>query len=66
MSRGSTGLAKVLFFYDSLDELINGYNKGRIDEDNTGIIDKYSLEQLWLMYVMKEKFGKTWNGEAWV
>ena len=25
----------------------------------------FSMEQLWLAFVMKEKFNKTWNGEAW-
>ncbi len=25
-----------------------------------------SLEQLWLAFVMKEKYGKVWNGENWV
>ena len=25
-----------------------------------------SMEQLWLMYVMKAKFGKFWNGEEWI
>jgi len=25
-----------------------------------------SMEQLWLAFVMKEKYGKTWNGEDWV
>ena len=24
-----------------------------------------SMEQLWLAFVMKEKFSKTWNGEGW-
>jgi hypothetical protein len=24
-----------------------------------------SLEQLWLAFVMAEKYGKHWNGEAW-
>lgn len=24
-----------------------------------------SMEQLWLAFVMKEKFNKTWNGEEW-
>lgn len=24
-----------------------------------------SWEQLWLAFVMKEKFGKVWNGEDW-
>lgn len=25
-----------------------------------------SMEQLWLAFVMKEKFGKVWNGEDWI
>jgi len=25
-----------------------------------------SMEQLWLAFVMKEKFGKVWDGEDWV
>ena len=24
-----------------------------------------SMEQLWLAFVMKEKFNKTWDGEKW-
>ena len=24
-----------------------------------------SMEQLWLAFVMKEKYNKTWNGEEW-
>jgi hypothetical protein len=24
-----------------------------------------SMEQIWLAFVMQEKFGKTWNGENW-
>ena len=26
----------------------------------------YSMEQIWLAYVMKEKYNKTWNEEDWV
>ena len=26
----------------------------------------HSMEQLWLAFVMKEKFNKTWNGKEWV
>jgi len=26
---------------------------------------KSSWEQLWLAFVMKEKYGKVWNGEEW-
>ena len=25
-----------------------------------------SLEQLWLAFVMKEKYNKTWDGESWI
>jgi len=25
----------------------------------------YSMEMVWLAYMMKEKFSKTWNGEEW-
>jgi len=25
-----------------------------------------SMEQLWLAFVMKEKYNKTWNGEDWI
>jgi hypothetical protein len=26
----------------------------------------WSMEKLWLSYVMKEKYGKSWNGQEWV
>ncbi len=25
-----------------------------------------TMEQLWLAFVMKEKFNKTWNGSEWI
>jgi len=28
--------------------------------------DVMSFEQLWLAFVMKEKYGKVWDGEDWV
>ena len=28
--------------------------------------DKTSMEQLWLAFVMREKFNLTWNGDKWV
>ena len=40
--------------------------------DDTWVIHEYplrfraSMEQLWLAFVMKEKYGKVWNGEDWV
>ena len=29
-------------------------------------IYQYSMEQLWLGYAMRERFGKEWSGEDWV
>ena len=31
-----------------------------------GSLGNYSMEQLWLAFVMKEKYGKIWNGEDWI
>ena len=28
--------------------------------------DKISMEQLWLAFVMKEKYSKIWNGTDWI
>ena len=27
---------------------------------------EWSMEQLWLAFVMKEKYNKKWNGEEWI
>ena len=27
--------------------------------------NKWSMEQLWLAFVMKEKYNKVWNGKEW-
>ncbi len=35
---------------------------GRAD----GMDKRPTMEQLWLAFVMKEKFSKTWNGEDWI
>lgn len=29
------------------------------------IVSDKSMEQLWLAFVMKEKYGKVWNGDFW-
>ena len=26
----------------------------------------YSYEKLWIMFIMQEKYNKTWNGEDWI
>ena len=35
---------------------------GHIRHENIGFT---SMEQLWLAFVMKEKYSKTWNGSTW-
>ena len=31
-----------------------------------GYADAKSMEQLWLAFIMKEKYQKIWNGEDWI
>jgi hypothetical protein len=62
---------------DQLQEMIGNFPdvlKKLYDEIWTGDHGMYlgdwgakctSMEQLWLAFVMKEKFNKTWNGEKW-
>jgi len=58
------------------DEFNNGPFTGMIDEfydwvrnlspyNNPDYLE-WSMEQLWLAFVMKEKYSKTWNGKDWV
>jgi len=65
MASGSTPIAKFLFFHDYIDEELNGYMRGNIDLMDCEKIDNYSLEQLWLMCIMKQLYNKTWDGEQW-
>ena len=39
-----------------------------IDEwcDKNYLASGASMEQLWLAFVMKEKYNKVWNGEEWI
>ena len=34
-------------------------------DDDTGFEYCTSMEQLWLAFVMKEKYGKVWSGDKW-
>lgn len=34
--------------------------------DNPDYLINPSMEQLWLAFVMRENYGRTWNGEDWV
>ena len=37
-----------------------------IESDRKGFQFPTSMEQLWLAFVMKEKFGKKWDGDKWI
>ncbi len=65
---------------DQLQEIVGGLEKGFIDWQNwLGNVYGYnyggkpnghlriftSFEQLWLAFVMKEKFNKVWDGTDW-
>lgn len=53
-----------------LDNLITSfdnwyfYGRGMLGQDKEE--DFPSMEQLWLAFVMKEKYNKTWDGERWL
>jgi len=53
---------------ENLGELIQGFYDFNYDSGFVWLSDaKFtSMEQLWLAFVMKEKFNKTWNGEEWI
>lgn len=46
--------------FSMLDDLYSFVNVNDFPDS-----DMWSFEQWWLAFVMKEKFGKTWNGEEW-
>ena len=48
--------------YTLLDDLDSFIQLGHHDEK--GLFS--SMEQLWLAFVMKEKYGKAWDGENWL
>ena len=44
-----------------------GFYDGYIDKDGFGYGTPYETdEQLWLAFIMKEKYNKTWNGNDWI
>ena len=59
-----------LYRQDQLQEMVN-QSKNVVDLMASVLYwsaGKYflSMEQLWLAFVMKELYGKVWNGEEWV
>ena len=58
---------------DQLQEMVNTHNNIQLSLHQLIAIadfwigrDLQSMEQLWLAYVMKERWNKIWNGEDWV
>ena len=56
---------------DQLQEMMGLDTKGLVSRLLSlnlalSITPETSMEQLWLAFVMKEKYNKTWNGEEWV
>lgn len=54
--------------YDRLEQLLDPfigfYNRQPWAGKADGVPP--SMEQLWLAFVMKEKYNKTWDGEVWI
>lgn len=60
---------------DQLQEMIGDFQVIRNAMDTLYLSENFdrdywlsfdSYEQLWLAFVMKEKYGKAWNGEEWI
>lgn len=50
-------------FIDWLCDTDEGYDEGYIQHHHLSFT---SMEQLWLAFVMKEKYNKVWNGAKWI
>jgi len=60
-------LQEMIYSSPDMEEVVKFAIKVHQNDVNTEYyLNSGSLEQLWLKYVMKEKFNKTWNGEDWV
>lgn len=53
------------FFKDGGDEEDSNSLLARFENSIELFMYSWSMEQLWLAFVMREKFNKTWNGEDW-
>jgi len=52
--------------YGNTWSLIDFFHDFIMDIKNYVLSDNVPLEQLWLCFVMYEKYGKVWNGKEWV
>jgi len=63
-------LQEMVFENWGSPELIDGFHQWYYDlfkesNKNYQCEAEWSMEQLWLAFVMKEKYNKEWNGESW-
>ena len=56
-----TEMAKHLFFADWINDECHEY-----DCDKAHIVDSLTMEQLWLMFIMKENYNKIWKDNKWI
>ena len=59
-------LQEVARGYRGIEGLIKNFNDCVFFEGSYLFEDTYTMEQLWLVFVMKEKFGKSWSGSEWI
>lgn len=60
-------MVKTEIWFENLYRFYDWINKDKFSKDALGMCNKFdSLEQLWLTFVMHEKYGKIWDGENWI
>lgn len=66
---GQDQLQEMINYFGLLDKLLKFAKFAQDNIDPYFEEDKHeftSMEQLWLAFVMKEKYNKVWNGEVWI
>jgi len=51
--------------FDNLYQMSYRFYAWQVRQDLNILLEQTSMEQLWLAFVMKEKYNKTWNREEW-
>jgi len=60
-------LQEMIGDFDKCQDLMHDYLSSRIGASitNLWLSPPLSMEQLWLAFVMKEKYNKVWSSEGW-
>lgn len=61
----------ILFRQDQLQEMIEGTHMEKLGRVYRAVVKmelypSETMEQLWLVFIMEEKFNKIWDGKDWV